>query len=77
MKENPAELNLSLRDEEWAFDYANHDRVIVRAIVFDDADRFYFAQISRDDEFGTAVQIETSGEGLSRGKNLSRPSGGN
>ena len=70
MRENPAELNLSLRDEEWAFDYANHDRVIVRAVVFDDEGWFYFAQISRDDEFGTMVQVETSGGGVEPGEEL-------
>lgn len=68
MKENPSELNLSLRDEEWTFDYANHDRVIARAVVFDDEGWFYFAQIRRDDEFGTAVQIETSGGGTEPGE---------
>ncbi len=32
-----AEVNLSLQDTQWPLEYINHDRLIARAIVFDDA----------------------------------------
>lgn len=64
------ELNLSLIDTQWTLDYIDHDRSIVRAIVFDDAQNFYFCQIQRDDEFGKATLIETSGGGVEEGENL-------
>lgn len=65
------ELYLELRDEEWPFDYTDHDRNIVRAIVYDDEGYFYFVRADRDDIFAKAVVIETAGGGVENGENLS------
>lgn len=64
------ELKLSLRDDEWQFDYCDHDRHIVRAIVYDDEGYFYFVRADRDDDFGRAVVIETAGGGVEDGEEL-------
>ena len=64
------ELYLELKDTEWPFTYADHDREIVRAIVFDDEGWFYFTRITRDDHFGKATLIETSGGGVEKGEDL-------
>lgn len=64
------EINLNLSDEEWEFDYTDHDRYIVRAIVFDDDGYFYFVRADRDDIFAKAVVIETSGGGVEGEENL-------
>lgn len=65
-----AEITVELRDEEWPFDYIDHDRVIARAIVFDDDGYFYFVRAERDDIFGRATLIETSGGGVESGEEL-------
>lgn len=65
------ELHLELRDTEWPFDSVDHDRLIVRAIVTDGAGNFYFVRANRDDEFGKATLIETSGGGVEPGEDLS------
>ena len=67
---NREELYLELKDNEWPFTYTDHDRLIVRAIVFDDLGRFYFTRITRDDHFGHATLIETSGGGVEKGEDL-------
>ena len=64
------ELYLELKDGEWPFTYTDHDRQIVRAIVFDDLGRFYFMRVHRDDQFGKATLIETSGGGVEQGEDL-------
>ena len=64
------ELYLELKDNEWPFTYTDHDRQIVRAIVFDDEGWFYFVRASRDDQFGKATLIETSGGGVEQGEDL-------
>ena len=64
------ELYLELRDTEWPFTYTDHDRQIARAIVFDDEGWFYFVRASRDDQFGKATLIETSGGGVEQGEDL-------
>ncbi|MBQ2900345.1 MAG: NUDIX hydrolase [Agathobacter sp.] len=64
------ELTLRLQDEEWTFTYTDHDREIVRAIVFDDEGFFYFVRAERDDDFGKATLIETSGGGVEKGEDL-------
>lgn len=69
MKEQ-REIYLSLTDEEWPFEYTDHDRHIVRAIVYDDDGYFYFVRADRDDDFGRAVVIETSGGGVEAGEDL-------
>jgi 8-oxo-dGTP pyrophosphatase MutT (NUDIX family) len=66
------ELYLELRDEEWPFDYTDHDRNIVRAIVFDDEGYFYFVRADRDDIFAKAVVIETSGGGVEGDEDLDK-----
>lgn len=64
------EIYLELTDSEWAFEYTSHDRHIVRAIVYDDEGYFYFVRADRDDDFGRAKVIETSGGGVEAGENL-------
>ena len=64
------EIYLELRDEEWPFEYTDHDRMIVRAIVVDDKGYFYFVRADRDDDFGRAVVIETAGGGVEVGEDL-------
>ena len=70
MKENLSEIKLYLQDTQWPFEYIDHDREIVRAIVFDDFGYYYFVRIERNDEFGDAVLIETSGGGVEQGEDL-------
>ena len=64
------ELYLELKDEEWPFEFIDHDRNIARAIVFDDEQNFYFAGAVRDDDFGVSEIIETSGGGVEKGEDL-------
>ena len=64
------EIYLELKDEEWPFEYTDHDRNIVRAIVVDDDGYFYFVRADRDDDFGRAVIIETAGGGVEVGEDL-------
>lgn len=64
------ELKLELSDEEWPYEYTDHDRNIVRAIVFDDDGYFYFVRADRDDDFGRARTIETAGGGVEAGEDL-------
>jgi 8-oxo-dGTP pyrophosphatase MutT (NUDIX family) len=66
------ELYLELRDEEWPFDYTDHDRNIVRAIVYDDEGYFYFVRADRDDIFAKAVVIETAGGGVEGDEDLDK-----
>ena len=63
-------LYLELEDREWPFTYTDHDRKIVRAIVFDGEGRLYFMRAHRDDQFGKATLIETSGGGVEKGEDL-------
>ena len=63
-------IHLELKDDQWPFTYTDHDRQIVRAIVFDDLGRFYFVRAERDDQFGRATLIETSGGGVEKGEDL-------
>ena len=67
---HPEELHLSLNDTEWPLTYTSHDRVIVRAIVVDDDHNFYFVRAERDDDFGRATIIETSGGGVEAEEDL-------
>lgn len=70
MKEAQAEWKLDLQDTEWPFTYTDHDREIVRAIVVDEAGFFYFMRAVRNDDFGKATLIETSGGGVEPGEDL-------
>jgi 8-oxo-dGTP pyrophosphatase MutT (NUDIX family) len=70
MLENGQELYLELKDQEWEFTYTDHDRQVARAVVFDDAGYFYFVRVQRDDDFGKAELIETSGGGVEAGEDL-------
>ncbi len=70
MNKSFEELYLELEDREWPFTYTDHDRQIVRAIVFDEAGWFYFVRARRDDQFGKATLIETSGGGVEKGEDL-------
>lgn len=67
---NRPEINIELQDTEWPFEYIDHNREIVRAIVFDDAGYYYFVRAERDDDFGRATLIETSGGGVENGEDL-------
>lgn len=69
-RKNDYELNIELQDTEWPFEYTDHDRMIVRAICFDDAGFYYFVRAERDDDFGKATLIETSGGGVETGESL-------
>lgn len=62
------ELFLQLEDGEWPFTYTDYDRPIARAIVYDADGFFYFVRATRDDEFGKATLIETSGGGMEPGE---------
>jgi len=64
------ELNLELQDTQWPKTYIDHDRRIVRAIVVDDEQNFYFVKVQRDDDFGKGTFIETSGGGVEAGEDL-------
>lgn len=64
------ELYLELRDTEWEYEYTDHDRTVVRAIVFDDDGFFLFVRADRDDDFGRAITVETAGGGLEPGESL-------
>lgn len=64
------EIYLELQDKEWPYDYINYDRNIVRAIVLDNEKYFYFIRANRDDIFGKAIMIETSGGGVKEGEDL-------
>ena len=69
-KAGTSELLIELQDTEWPFEFTDHDRMIARAIVFDDAGYFYFVRAERDDDFGKATLIETSGGGVEPGEEL-------
>ena len=68
--EKTQQLKLELYDTQWPFTYTDHDRQIVRAIVIDHAGWFYFVRAVRDDDFGKATLIETSGGGVEPGEDL-------
>ena len=63
-------MQLELRDEEWPFEYTDHDRRIARGICFDEEGYFYFVRVRRDDDFGKATLIETAGGGVEEGEDL-------
>jgi len=65
-----SELYLELQDTQWPFTFTDHDRLIVRAVVYDDAGFLYFVRAQRDDDFGCATLIETSGGGVESGEEL-------
>lgn len=67
---NMSEIEIELQDTEWEASYINHDRLIARAVVFDDEGYYYFVRAERDDDFGKAVLIETSGGGVESGEEL-------
>ena len=67
---NQKELLLNLEDNEWPLTTIDHDRMIARAIVVDDAENFYFVRANRDDDFGKATLIETAGGGVEAGEDL-------
>lgn len=66
------QIRISLTDNEWEFTFTDHDRDIVRAIAFDDDGYFYFVRAVRDDDFGKATLIETSGGGVESGEELEK-----
>ena len=69
-REPGPELRIELQDNEWPFEYTDHERRIARAIVFDDEGFFYFVRVKRDDAFERATLIETSGGGAEEGEDL-------
>ena len=62
------EIRIELQDTEWPMTYTDHDRQIARGIVVDDDGCYYFVRAVRDDEFGAAILIETSGGGVEPGE---------
>lgn len=66
------QLALSLTDDQWPYTFTDHDRQIARAIVYDDRDELYFTmyfvRAERNDDFGEATIIETSGGGVEPGE---------
>ena len=62
------EIYLKLNDNQWKYEYTDHDRQIVRAIVVDSEGYFYFVRADRDDDFGRAIIIETAGGGVEGGE---------
>ena len=69
-RDNNSELSIELQDTEWPFEFTDHDRLIARAVVFDDEGYFYFVRAERDDDFGRSTLIETSGGGVETGEDL-------
>ena len=65
---NVLEIFLELEDTEWPLDSIDHDRHIARAVVFDDDGYLYFVRCDRDDAFGKAAFLETSGGGMEEGE---------
>ena len=63
-------LNLHFQDHEWPYEFTDHDREVVRAIVVDNEGAFYFCRAVRDDDFGQSTLIETSGGGVEPGEDL-------
>ncbi|MBR0425016.1 MAG: NUDIX hydrolase [Clostridia bacterium] len=66
----PEQLQIALQDTEWPDTGIDHDRQIVRAIVVDEEGSYYFVRVERDDAFGRATLIETSGGGVEEGEDL-------
>ena len=64
------EIYLELKDTEWQHTYTDHDRIIARAIVYDENGYFYFVRADRDDDFGKGRTIETAGGGVEYGEDL-------
>ena len=64
-------IHIKLSDDEWRLEYTDHTRDIVRAIVIDDEGYYYFVRAERNDIFGEAILIETSGGGVEAGENHS------
>ncbi|SDB22421.1 NUDIX domain-containing protein [Pseudobutyrivibrio sp. YE44] len=64
------EIQLELQDTEWPLEYTDNDRRIARAIVYDDTGYFYFVRVERNDDFGRATLIETSGGGVEADEDL-------
>ena len=69
-RQSKPELYIELQDTQWPLTGIDHDRVIVRAIVVDDDGFYYFVRVLRDDLFGKAILIETSGGGVEEGEDL-------
>ena len=63
------EISLELHDTEWEFTYTDHERKIVRAIVVDDEENYYFVKVQRNDDFGRLTLIETASGGVENGEN--------
>lgn len=63
-------LTLNLQDTQWPFEYVDHERNIAWAVVYDESGQFYFVRAERDDIFGKATLIETSGGGVENGEDL-------
>lgn len=64
MNSDTPQLHITLTDTQWDLTYIDHDREIVRAIVYDDDKNLYFVRVHRDDDFGKDILIETAGGGV-------------
>ncbi len=65
------ELYLELKDTEWEQTTITHDRQVVRAIVIDENESYYFVRAIRNDSFVNGTIIETAGGGVEKGESLS------
>ena len=63
-------ISLHLEDNEFKKTEITHDRLIARAFVLDENNKFVMLKIKRDDEFGNASYIETSGGGVDMGEKI-------
>ena len=60
-------IELYLKDNEFENIGITHTRHVARAIVLED-DKILMLKVNRDDEFGNATYLETSGGGVDDGE---------
>ncbi len=67
---NKKMIHVYLEDNEYEKTTINHTRLIARAFVLDENDKFVMLKIKRDDEFGNSTYIETSGGGIEENEDI-------
>ncbi len=70
MNQKSAEIRLRFEDTQWPKTGPHHTRQIVRGVVVDGEENYYFVRVDREDEFGTGTFIETAGGGVEAGEDL-------
>ena len=63
-------IDLKLEDNEFIKTEITHTRLIARAFVIDKDNKFIMLKVKRDDEFGKAEYLETSGGGVDEGEKI-------